>query len=122
MKMSFLLAQVPHPKAASDYKKTTFEFDVKYIHPIDQMEMHKQTREMVFSIITNTAMSLSKMQVTLANVQSQLKMEKVSALSKDTRIKTLEDLVIKVGYDPANINAANELVKKKNLDIATLRK
>ncbi len=67
-------------------------------------------------------MSLSKLQVTLANVQSQLKMEKVSSLAKDTRIKALEDLVVKVGYDPININVAEELVRKKNTDIATLRK
>ena len=79
------------------------------------MDMNKQTREMIFSTVTNTTMSLSKLQVTLANVQLQLKMEKVSTLSKDTKIKTLEDL--KVGYDPANINAVEELVKKNNLDI-----
>ena len=86
------------------------------------MEMHKQTGLMISSTLTNTAMSLSKLQVTLANVQSQLKMEKVSSLAKDTRIKALEDLVIKVGYDPTNINAAEELVRKKNTDIAALRK
>jgi len=67
-------------------------------------------------------MSLSKLQVTLANVQSKLNMEKVSALAKDTKMKTLEDLVIKVCYDPTNINVAEELIKKKNLDIAALRK
>ena len=49
-------------------------------------------------------------------------MEKVSTLAKDTRIKTLEDLVIKEGYDPANINVAEELVRKNNLDIIALRK
>jgi len=49
-------------------------------------------------------------------------MEKVFALAKDTRIKTLEDLVIKVGYDPSNIDVAEELRKKKNLDIPALRK
>lgn len=49
-------------------------------------------------------------------------MEKVSTLAKDTKIKTLEDLVIKLGYHLANINVAEELIKKKNLDIAALRK
>ena len=77
---------------------------------------------MILSTITNNAMTLSKLQVTLANVQSQLNMEKVSALAKDTRIKNLEDLVIKVGYDPTNINVAEELVKKNNLDTPALRK
>ena len=86
------------------------------------MEMHKQIGEMIFSTITNIAMSLSKMQVTLENIKSQLNMEKVSSFAEDTRIKTLEDLVIKLGYDPANVNAAEELIKKKNADIAALRK
>ena len=62
------------------------------------------------------------MQVTLANTQSQLKIEKVSSLAKDTKIKSLEDLVLKVGYDPSNINVAEEIVKKKNAEISTLRK
>ena len=68
--MAFPQAQIPHPKATSDYKKTSFEFDVKDIHHIDQMEMHKQTWEMIFSIVIITAMTLSKLQVTLGNVQS----------------------------------------------------
>ena len=35
--MAFLQAQVPQPKGESDYKKTSLEFDIKDIHPIDQM-------------------------------------------------------------------------------------
>jgi len=49
-------------------------------------------------------------------------MEKVSALAKDIGIKALEDLVIKVGYDLANINVVEDLVRKKNTYIASLRK
>ena len=77
---------------------------------------------MIFSTVTKTAMSLYKLQVTLENVQSKLKIEKLFALAKDTMIKTLKNLVIKVGYDPSNINVAEDLIKKKNLDIAALRK
>ena len=86
------------------------------------MELHKQTGEMISSTLTNTTSSLLKLQVSLANVQSQLKLEKVSLFAKDTRIKTLEDLVIKIGYDPSNVNAIEEIIKKKNDDIASLRK
>ena len=115
--MAFLQAQVPQPKGAVDYKKTYLEFYVRDIHPIDQMEMHKHTGEMIFSTVTNTVVTLSKLQVTLANVRSQLNMEKVSGFSKDTRIKTLEDLVIKLGYDLANVNVVEELIKKKRMQI-----
>ena len=119
--MAFVQAQVPQPKATLDYKKTTFEFDVKDIHPINQMEMHKQTGEMIYSTLNKHALSLSKLQVSFANVQSQLKMENVSSLSKDNRIKSLEDFVVNIGYDPKDVNAAEEIIKKKNLDIETLR-
>jgi len=43
-------------------------------------------------------------------------------LAKDKNIKSLEDLVLKMGYDPFNINAAKELVKKKNAKLSALRK
>lgn len=49
-------------------------------------------------------------------------MEKVSSLAKDNMIKYLEDLVLKIWHDPKDVNGAKEIIKKKNLDIASLRK
>jgi hypothetical protein len=51
-----------------------------------------------------------------------LKLEKISSFSKDNRIKTLEELVLKIGYDPLNVKVVEEMLKKKNVDIASLRK
>ena len=67
-------------------------------------------------------MSLSKLQVTLSNTQSQLKMEKISSMAKDSRIKSLEDLVVRIGYNPSNLAVTEALVKKKNADIAALKR
>jgi hypothetical protein len=120
--MAFLQAQVPHPKTIVDYKKTSFEFDVKDVHQVDQMDMHRQTGEMIFSTLTNTSLTASKLQVSLNNIKSQLKLEKISSLAKDNKIKSLEELVLKIGYNPSNVKAAEELLKKKNADIASLRK
>jgi hypothetical protein len=77
--MAFLLTQVPHPKEFSDYKRSAFEFDVKEVHPTDQMDMHRQTGEMIFSTLENTSMIYAKLQVSLNNVQSQLKLENISS-------------------------------------------
>jgi len=77
---------------------------------------------MIASTLTNTTTSFSKMQVTLANIQSQLKLENVSSLSKDTKIQSLENLVLRMGYDPSNINATKELIKEKNIEVAALKK
>ena len=84
--MAFLEAQILQPKSHADFKHTSFEFNVKDIHPIDHMEMQKKTREMISSTLNSTATSLSKLQVSLANIQSQLKMEKIYFLAKDTKI------------------------------------
>jgi hypothetical protein len=51
-----------------------------------------------------------------------LKLEKISSFAKDNRIKTLEELVLKIGYDPSNVKEIKEMIKKKNADITSLRK
>jgi len=49
-------------------------------------------------------------------------MEKVSSLAKDNKTKSLEGMVLKIGYDPSNVKEEEELLKKKNVDIRSLRK
>jgi len=120
--MAFLQAQIPFPKSPSDYKKNVFSFNANKIHPIDQMDMHRQSGEMLFSTMTTTTMSLSKLRTALANVQSRLKIEKISSLAKGNKVNALEDLVIKVGYDPKDVKAAELVLKKKDADIAALKK
>jgi hypothetical protein len=46
----------------------------------------------------------------------------MSSFAKDNRIKTLEELVLKIGYDPSNVKGVEDMLKKKNVDIASLRK
>jgi hypothetical protein len=109
-------------KVINDYKRATFEFQTKDVHPADQMDLHRQTGEMVLSTLAHASTASSKLQVSLNNVQTQLKLEKISSFDKDNRIKTLEELVLKIRYDPSNVKAVEEMLKKKNSDIASLRK
>lgn len=67
-------------------------------------------------------MSLSKLRTALSNVQSQLKIEKFSYLAKDSMLKSLENLIVKIGYDPKDCKAIEEILKKKNIEIAALKK
>jgi hypothetical protein len=122
MHMEFLQAHVPDPKVITDYKRETFEFQTKYVHPTDQMDLHRKTREMVFSTLAHASTTASKLHVSLSNVQMQLKLEKISSFAKDNRIETLEELVLKIRYDPLNVKVVEEMLKKKNANIASLRK
>ena len=77
---------------------------------------------MVFSTLAHASSIAPKLQVSLGNVQTQLKLEKISSFAKDNRVKSLEELVIKIGYDPSNVKVAEEMIKKNNVEIASLRK
>ena len=110
------------PKAISDYKRATFEFHTRDVHPTDQVDLHRKTREMIFSMLENASTAATKLEVSVRNVQTQLKLEKISSFAKDNKIKMLEELVLKNGYDPSNVKAVEEMLKNKNVDIASLRK
>ena len=77
---------------------------------------------MIYSTMTQKALIVQKLKKSLEIVQSQLKLERASSQAKDNRIKSLEDLVIEISYNPTDIKAAEELIKKKNANIDTLKK
>jgi hypothetical protein len=68
MHMEFLQAHVPDPKVITDYKRATFEFQTKDVHPTDQMDLHRKTGEMVFSTLAHASTTASRLQVYLNNV------------------------------------------------------
>jgi hypothetical protein len=77
---------------------------------------------MVFHTLVHASASAAKLEVSLNNAQMKLKLEKISSFAKDNRIKILEELVLKFSYDPSNVKEAEEMIKNKNADIASLRK
>lgn len=122
MQMSFLKPTIQQLKSMANYLKTNCEVLSKYIHPIDQIEIHNKMGEMVYSTLTNKAFTAQQVLNSLSNTTTELQLEKSSSHGKDTRIKSLEDLVIELGHDPKDVKAAERLIMKKNDDIATLRK
>ena len=74
------------PQSAADYIKTNLEVFAKDIHPTDQIELHKQIGEMLYSTLTNSAMETSRSQASVINIQYQFKLEKVPFIAKDTKI------------------------------------
>jgi hypothetical protein len=122
MHLAFLQEQVPQPKEITNYKRSTLVFDTKQVHPTDQMDLHKQTGEILFSTLALASSTTAKLQVALNNAKTQLKLEKISYFAKDNRIKSLEELVVQIGYDTSNVKGEEEFLKRKNVDIASLRK
>lgn len=122
IQVSFLKPKFSHPILVDDHKNPIFSFNIDMIHPIDKMDFHKQSGEMLYNTITNSSMAATKVQFSINNIQSQLKLERISSLAKETKIKSFEYLFIKLGYDPNNITTAEEIINNKNSDIEPLRK
>lgn len=120
--MRYFKPKVQQPQSAADYIRTNLEVLAKDIHPIDQIELHKQTGEMVYYTLADKAMLAHKLQNSLENTSARLDLEKASSLAKDNRIKSLEDIIIELGHDPKDAKGIKALMRKKEEDIAALRK
>lgn len=77
---------------------------------------------MIYSTLTGKAMASHQLRNSLNNISAQYQLEKASSQAKYTIIKSLEDLIIELGHDPKDIKATKQLIKKKNEDIAALKK
>jgi len=122
MIFTHLRPRVPHPKTPADYYKTNMEVFAKDIHPMDQIELHKQTGEMVYATLADRAMLAHQLKESLKHTNRQLDLERLSSSAKDNRIKTLEDIIVEQGYDPKDPKGVKALMKKKEDDIAALRR
>jgi hypothetical protein len=78
-------------------KRTNITFDLNALHPIDKMDLHRKTREMVNKDIITTTLGMKKLQVMKDNLTSQLKYEKLANEIKMNKIKELEQWVIDLG-------------------------
>ena len=63
-----------------------------------------------------------RLQNSLHNTTAQLELEKASSQAKDNRIKSSEEIIIELGHDPNDPNGVQALMKKKDEDIAALKK
>ena len=67
-------------------------------------------------------MMAHRLQNSLNNTITQLQLEKATSQAKDNRIKSLEELIIELVHNPKDIKVAESLIKKKNENLATIRK
>jgi len=77
---------------------------------------------MIYSTLTGKAIVAHQLQNSLNNILAQFQLEKASSQAKDTRIKSLEDLIIELGHNPKDVKATENMINKNNDDITALKK
>jgi len=68
--LSHFKPKILQPQIAADYIKTSLEFLPKDIHPMDQIELHKQIGEMVYATLTDKAMLAHQLKESLKNTNT----------------------------------------------------
>ena len=58
------------PQTAADYIRRNFEVLAKNFHSLDQIELHKQTGNMVYSTLINKEMIAHETQDSLGNISA----------------------------------------------------
>lgn len=79
MIMSYFKPKVQQPQIAADYLRTNFEVMAKDINPLDQIELHKKNREIIYSTLTSKAMMAQRLENSLDNTTAQLHLDKSSS-------------------------------------------
>ena len=122
MILSHFKPKVSQPKSAADFVRTRVEVMAKDIHPMDQIELHKQTGEMVYATLVDRASMAHEIKESLKNTNIQLDFERMSSMAKDNKIISLEDIIIDLGHDPKDPKGVRVLMKKSEDDLNALKK
>jgi len=72
MTLSHFRPTTQKPQSSADYIRTNLEVLSKDIHPMDQIELQKQTGEMVYSTLVDKTLLAHRLQNSLHNTSSQL--------------------------------------------------
>ena len=122
MIISHFLPTTLQPQSSSDYLRTNLEVLAKDIHPMDKIELHKQTGEMVYASLADKTLDNYRLENSLNNTAAQIELERASSQVKDNRIRSLEDIIIEIGHDPKDIKGIQEILKLRDADMAALRR
>ena len=69
----------------------------------DKIQLHKQTRDVIYSDLLHVIMKVNKLQSLVDNMEVQLKHERVANKSNLIQIKKLQGHVVSLGTEPVNV-------------------
>lgn len=113
MILSHFKPKIPQPQTTADYIRTNLEFLAKDIHPMNQIELHKQMDDMVYATLADKAIIAHQLKESLTNTYTQLDLERMSSTVENNRVKTLEEIIMDLGHDPKDNKGIEALMKKK---------
>ena len=88
----------------------------------DKIQLHKQTRDIIYSDLLQAMMRVNKLQILVDKLEVQLKHEKVENKANAIQIKKLQTDVISSGKERGNIQVIKILLEEKDNALQVLKK
>jgi hypothetical protein len=102
-------------------KVTKVSIDLNAVHPLDKMDLHRQTGEMLNRDVMIVNLGIKKLQVINEKLRNQLKNEKLANRTRKIRVEELEQWVMDLGANPQDVASVQALVKTKDTEIQALK-
>ena len=111
--MAILHPKSKQVKSSKDFKATQLNFNMNEMHVLDKVDLHRKMGEMVSKDLIQSTTSLNKLQVQLEKVQKQLRIQRIKNRERQTKINDLEQMIIKLGYNPNDPEPIKSLLTDK---------
>jgi hypothetical protein len=80
------------------------------IHPMDMIELHQHTSDMLYRGVLQSSTSEWKMKNMVIKIGKQLKQERVANKANRIQINELERRIISLGAYPKNLTTVGDLI------------
>ena len=106
----------------TDKKVSEMEVRLDKISVLDKIQLHKQTRDIIYSYLLHAMVRVNKLQVLVDKLEVQLKHEKVENKANSIQIKKLQADIISSGNETGNTQAIKRLLEEKDNALQVLKK
>ena len=110
------------PHFPAYYKATQMRVNIGDIYPMDMIELHQKTSDMLYRGVLESSFDKRKMKKMVIEIENQLKKERVATKSNRIQINELEKKIISLGAYPINMKVVGDLIKEKHNEINIFKK
>jgi len=100
LKLSFSHPSALTISSSAGFKTVNLTVDAREIPLLDKINLHRQTRELIYSDLSKKSTAASKVEALLGKVVNQLKLEKENSRTLFTQNEELKKLIVKIRVNP----------------------
>jgi len=111
LKLVFSYPSTLSVSSSSGFKTVNLIVDAREIPLPGKINLHSQTRELIYSELKKTSLDVNRVETLLEKVVTQLKLEKDNSRALVTQNEELKNMIIKIGVNPEDKSVVQKLLQ-----------